>query len=196
MGSNMPQVVLDAAGEPRTHDVLAPAAAGFVLLNAELEPISSNAEALRILDYPGGTRGRRAHSLLADKIVSSLITRRSPPDFVPEFTSGRRLYACRTFFLSPSAANRSSAPAVALLLERKSPGWLSLSEISDTYNLTRRERQTVELLVRGLTTKEIAVQMSVSPNTVKAFLRLVMIKLGVSTRSGIVGKIISMRLRQ
>jgi DNA-binding CsgD family transcriptional regulator len=85
---------------------------------------------------------------------------------------------------------------VALLLERRSPGWLSLSEISESYNLTRRERQTVELLVRGLTTKEIAVQMSVSPNTVKAFLRLVMIKLGVSTRSGIVGKIISMRLRQ
>lgn len=196
MGFNSPQVILDTTGEPRTHDALAPAMAGFILLNAELEPISSNAEALRILEYPGETRGRRAHSLLADKVVSSLITRRSPPDFVREFTSGRRLYACRTFFLNPSAASRGSAPAVALLLERKSPGWLSLSEISDSYNLTRRERQTIELLVRGMTTKEIAVQMNVSPNTVKAFLRLVMIKLGVSTRSGIVGKVISMRLRQ
>jgi DNA-binding CsgD family transcriptional regulator len=30
--------------------------------------------------------------------------------------------------------------------------------------------------------------MAISPNTVKAFLRMIMVKMGVSTRSAIVGK--------
>jgi DNA-binding CsgD family transcriptional regulator len=45
-------------------------------------------------------------------------------------------------------------------------------------------------LLQGLTSKEIAARMSISPNTVKAFLRLVMVKMGVSTRSGIVGRVV------
>jgi len=56
------------------------------------------------------------------------------------------------------------------------------------YNLTSRELQAVELLMDGLRSKEIALRMQISPNTVKAFLRLVMLKMGVSTRSGIVGR--------
>jgi DNA-binding CsgD family transcriptional regulator len=32
--------------------------------------------------------------------------------------------------------------------------------------------------------------MAISPNTVKAFLRLIMIKMGVTTRAGIVAKIL------
>jgi DNA-binding CsgD family transcriptional regulator len=42
-------------------------------------------------------------------------------------------------------------------------------------------------LIQGLTNKEIAGRMNISPNTVRAFIRMVMGKLGVSTRSGIVG---------
>ncbi len=33
--------------------------------------------------------------------------------------------------------------------------------------------------------------MSISPNTVKAFLRLIMFKMGVTSRSGVVGKILA-----
>jgi DNA-binding NarL/FixJ family response regulator len=45
----------------------------------------------------------------------------------------------------------------------------------------------VTLLARGLTNKEIGARMGVSVNTVKAFIRSVMLKLGVTTRAGIVG---------
>ena len=48
----------------------------------------------------------------------------------------------------------------------------------------------VELLIQGMTTKEIAGSLNLSPNTVKSFLRLVMTKMGVTTRSGIVGKVL------
>jgi len=36
--------------------------------------------------------------------------------------------------------------------------------------------------------------MAVSPNTVKAFLRMVMVKMGVSTRAGIVAKVLGLVL--
>jgi hypothetical protein len=48
----------------------------------------------------------------------------------------------------------------------------------------------VEFLLQGLTSKEIATRMQISPNTVKAFVRLVMVKMKVSTRSGITGKVV------
>ena len=59
--------------------------------------------------------------------------------------------------------------------------------MSESFHLTEREREVVELLIQGLTNKEIAGRMNISPNTVRAFIRMVMGKLGVSTRSGIVG---------
>ena len=48
----------------------------------------------------------------------------------------------------------------------------------------------MEFLIQGLSSKEIAYRMNISPNTVKAFFRLVMLKMEVSNRSGIMGKII------
>ena len=78
---------------------------------------------------------------------------------------------------------------MALLLERNRTS-LHVLEMARAFHLTQREREAVEYLAQGLTSKEIAERMRISANTVKAFLRLVMIKTGTSTRSGIVGKFI------
>jgi len=67
---------------------------------------------------------------------------------------------------------------------------IPLSHVAQQFSLTRREREALEYLLRGLSTKEIANRMTVTANTVKAFLRLIMIKMAVSSRSGIVAKII------
>jgi len=64
-----------------------------------------------------------------------------------------------------------------------------LSQVSQQFNLTQREREVLEYLLQGLSSKEIANRMNISSNTVKAFLRLIMIKTGVSSRSAIVEKI-------
>jgi DNA-binding CsgD family transcriptional regulator len=78
----------------------------------------------------------------------------------------------------------------AVLLERGSSGIRAVAQVGQEFELTGREKETVQLLAQGLTSKEIAVRMDISPNTVKAFLRIVMVKMGVSTRSGILGKVI------
>jgi len=62
--------------------------------------------------------------------------------------------------------------------------------VSQQFNLTQREQEVLKHLVQGLTGKAIANRMNISPNTVKAFLRMIMIKMGVSSRSEVVIKII------
>src|SRR5579885_1251872 len=76
-----------------------------------------------------------------------------------------------------------------VLLERLSHGPEGLTGLIGHFGLTPRELQTVSLLIEGLTSKQIAARMNISPNTVKAFLRIVMFKMDVATRSGIVGKV-------
>ncbi len=54
--------------------------------------------------------------------------------------------------------------------------------------LTDREREVLDLLVQGLTNKQIADRLVISPNTVKRHLKAVFEKLGVNTRAAAVGK--------
>jgi len=65
-----------------------------------------------------------------------------------------------------------------------------LPRIAQQFNFSRREQQAVELLLQGLSNKEIANRMNISPNTVNTFFRLIMIKMGVSSRSGILARMI------
>jgi len=56
--------------------------------------------------------------------------------------------------------------------------------------LTDREHEVLKEIAAGLTSKEVAQRMNISPNTVKVFLRMIMMKMGVSTRSGVIAKLL------
>jgi DNA-binding CsgD family transcriptional regulator len=165
---------------------------GFLLMDSSLRPAFFNAEAIDILSYPDKL-ANLTHSdvFLEAKIRSSLVSQeaRGESPFVTEFRSGRRRYFCRAFFVD-SCAKDPSHPSIAVLLERGPSGLIPLSLVSAQFNLTQREREVLEYLLQGLTSKAIASRMNISPNTVKAFLRTIMIKTRVSSRSAMVGKII------
>ena len=74
-------------------------------------------------------------------------------------------------------------------LERSQHTPTNISKVAEKFHLTHREQETLELLVEGMTSKEIGERMKVSPHTVKAFLRLIMAKMGCATRSGVIGKL-------
>jgi DNA-binding CsgD family transcriptional regulator len=163
---------------------------GLVLVDDSLNLVAANSDAVQILAFPEppeklGNLG----SWLTKKVHSCLVERNSGlrPSFVNEFRSARRIYLCRAFPLN-AGANVPARLSLALLLERKSNGGGTVAEISQRFGLTAREQETMQLLAEGLCSKEIAVRMSISPNTVKAFVHLVMVKMGVSTRTGIIGK--------
>jgi DNA-binding CsgD family transcriptional regulator len=167
-------------------------AAGFLLLDSSLNPIYFNAEATQILNYPDtGANLKRPEVPLGGKIHSTLLSRpaMADPPFVTEFQSGRRRYFCRAFLVD-SQARDPGQPSIAVLLERGPSGLVPLRQVIQQFNLTQREREVLQYLLQGMSSKAIANRMELSPNTVKTFLRLIMIKMGVTCRSAIVSKII------
>src|SRR5947208_3934305 len=104
------------------------AAAGFLLLDSSLRPLSFNTEAIRVLGYPDTPANvRRPDVFLAGKIRARLMSepasRESP--LVAEFRSGRRRYSCRAFLVD-AYANGSSHARIAVLLERSPSGLIPL----------------------------------------------------------------------
>ncbi|MGB7845218.1 MAG: helix-turn-helix transcriptional regulator [Candidatus Acidiferrum sp.] len=176
---------------PRKGESPPKTAAGFLLMDSALRPVSFNAEAIEILGYPDKL-ANLSHSdgVLEAKIRSSLASWqvRGESPFVTEFRSGRRRYFCRAFCVE-SCAKDPSHPSIAVLLERGPSGLVPLSQISQQFHLTQREREVLEYLLEGLSSKATANRMNISPNTVKAFLRNIMIKTGASSRSAMIGKI-------
>jgi DNA-binding CsgD family transcriptional regulator len=164
---------------------------GVLLLNSQLRPVHYNAEAANILGYP---RKRQeppsVEALLPPNRfqLADLIKPTAPS--VLGFKSGRRRYRCRVFMLDSSTdLNSRLQPRLVVTLEREPKQQVDITQWSNDFQLTGRERETVQLLMRGLTSKEIAQAMNISPNTVKSFLKLVMAKVGVSNRTGLVAKV-------
>jgi DNA-binding CsgD family transcriptional regulator len=166
---------------------------GILLMDSSLSPISCNGETIRILSYPSAPEQiRRLDVFLTDTIRARLLNNPKSPRhsrFVTEFVSGKRHYHCWVFHLNWHLGG-SSHPALELLLERGSSGLLFLPRMAQLFNFSKRERQAVELLLQGLSNKEIANRMNISPNTVNTFFRLIMIKMGVCSRSGILARMI------
>ncbi len=174
-------------------------AAGFLLLDASLRPIYASEEALAILAYPGVPSKNKGFDDFLQSRIRSLIPSNgnhngdhngfAPSSFLNEVASGKRFYRLRAFSVKSNLGIERS-PVVALLLERSERSALSFESVARKFRLTRRETETVELLSQDLSTKQIASRMNISPYTVKAFLRSVMIKVGAENRTGIIGRIL------
>jgi len=144
---------------------------GLLLMDSSLNPISCNDETIRILSYPEAPQHiRRLDVFLKDTIQARLLNPRSTQHshFVTEFVSGKRRYRCWAFHLNRHLRG-SSHPALELLLERSASGLFFLPRIAQQFKFSRREQQAVELLLQGLSNKEIANRMNISPNTVNTF---------------------------
>ena len=160
---------------------------GLLLLGPNHELIACNSEAVRILKFPNKPgKPRDLGAAMADKLSVDQLSVPAAERRSAEFLSGKRRYICSAH---PMEMRGQNAGTTAFLLHRVPSPEVMLCGISDRYNLTKREREAMWHLLHGLTSKEIAQQMSISPNTVKAFLRLVMTKMGVNTRAGIIGRV-------
>src|SRR5437660_10309306 len=96
-------------------------AAGFLLLDASLQPIYSNEEARAILTYPGVSSEDKGFDNFIQSRIRSLIPSNgdhnglSPTQFLNEVASGKRCYQLRAFSVNSNLGNRSGH-AVGLLL--------------------------------------------------------------------------------
>ena len=174
---------------------------GVLLLDAQLRLVHYTGEAATILGY---TTKLRDTVPLDPVLPAARLQLANPPPAASaaslEFTSGRRRYRCRAYLLDSSGhgahghvhggnADRLQAKIV-VVLDRVFTQPSDITRWSETFQLTSRESETVQFLLKGLTSKEIANHMNISPNTVKSFLKLVMAKVGASNRTGILAKLL------
>ncbi len=171
---------------------------GFLLLDPALKPLYVNPQAEEILFHPEKpTKAKDFADQLASKI-RTIVTNGGSNGRISvcnAFVSGRRHYQCRFFGVraSGNGSNGAKGSSWALLLERGSEAVADILKICHQYHLSQREGEAVRFLVEGLASKEIAARMKISPNTVKVFLRFAMMKMGVSSRSGIMSKFIHLK---
>ena len=173
-------------------------ALGFLVTDAALRPLSANQEAITALAYPA--QHKPLPSLVEafdQKIRRSLLRVQdfpsTPAPPVTQLKSGRRVYFCQAFRLD-SNVNEPGQAKVLIVLERGISESLALSQVSQQFHLTQREQVALRCHLHGLSGEEIADRMRISPNTVKAFLRKVMVKMGVSTRAEIATKVLGLVL--
>jgi DNA-binding CsgD family transcriptional regulator len=166
-----------------------PEPVGLILLDAHMKVVYVSSTARHILSYRNpGESGASDTNQLADRIQSVVFASGEAEGAASALMSGRRRYLCRPFLLELTGT-APHVPHAAILMERTSRRNDHLRRVVQQFKLTPREREALLLLAEGLTSKEIACRMNISPHTVRAFLHIIMIKFGVSTRSGIVGKV-------
>lgn len=98
-------------------------------------------------------------------------------------------YALRTLPLhKPELKNKSCILVLieGVTIHRK----FDMKVVRKQFGLTRREAEVTFCLTKGLTNKEIANALSLSPETVHDYVKQVMKKLDTSTRAGVVGKVL------
>lgn len=116
-------------------------------------------------------------------------TRRAARD--PDLAPARARLRTRSgrWLLLHGAALDSDGDRIAVTIEPVDP--LQLAPLlMEGYDLTHREREIVELLLRGRSTKDIAAMLFLSPYTVQDHLKSIFDKIGVRSRREIVTELL------
>lgn len=161
---------------------------GVILVSLSYKPIAFDAGAAALVKDHCHQRGRQEAAFSVPDEILSLLRNRTHGNGSYERTSirfGTHQYTCRTYMMETQ-----NQPMFLLHLQRDTAAADAVHQIAVEYDLTEREQEALHGLAQGLTSREVAVRMKISPNTVKAYVRLIMIKMGVTRRAAIVGKLI------
>ena len=165
---------------------------GLVLLDSSFKMLAFDRGAAAILGDAENGAKHLAPSSIPQEIRKAMLDVRPSnlAQFKLRFRRGRHGYQCRVF---PVLAADASFPGELLVLhfERDWSPEDRLSELSAEYQLTSREHEVLSGIAMGLSSKELADRMDISPGTVKSFIRMIMAKLGVKTRGAILAKLLA-----
>jgi DNA-binding CsgD family transcriptional regulator len=127
-----------------------------------------------------GVEGEPANSVVRQVMINK------PDAKCALFVMEKQFWSLRIFELDGAGINVGARYA-ALIEPIGDPhsGNHDLKKIKGLFRLSKREADVVQELVSGLTDKEIASQLGISVETVRAYLKSVRAKLGVSTRTAI-----------
>jgi DNA-binding CsgD family transcriptional regulator len=181
-------------GKPLLKPRIAAAVAreGIIIVDAHFKPMALDNGARAILNILGGRTGTSPGPISLPAEIFDLLRAQAVSDLALNYVklSGRGSeFSCRSFLMRPTKATPAEH-IFALHLKREVPLIETIRRVGRDYNLTTREQEALLGVSMGLTSKELAKRMGVSPNTVKAFLHLIMVKMGATNRAGVVGKLL------
>jgi len=174
------------------------------------EVVFQNQEATKILTYPSAsTKGQKPFpeilslcskwkNLLKKKSKNMVESgkdseheKSSTPIFLEMIRSGRRRYVVRGMVLLGKTSETEQETNYLFLLDRICPEKINIPLIARQWQLSPREQDIVRLLLEDRSNKEISHLLRLSINTIKAYLKLLMRKLNVSSRAGIVSYLLT-----
>lgn len=161
---------------------------GLILLDQALEPVALDQGASAIFRYPAQP-GSKPEPAFEE--ILTLIRLRKPSErfSITRLRVGDEKYLCRLYLLEPKQKFLKQ-PLLGLHLEPDLPANSDpVAAVAADYRLTDREQEALRGISLGFSNNELADRMKISPSTVKVFLRFIMIKMGVTTRSGITAKL-------
>ena len=169
---------------------------GLVILNVDGEVLYYNASAKDII-LTGGNVDKHLADIRGE-VLSSGRPRWSgdgagsssskTPIVQLLVSQGTSWYGLRGFWLE--APLNSGSSLIGVVIERINLRRLDMRQAQQLYNLSPRETSVITALAAGKTDKAIAITLDVSPETVRWYLKNVRYKMGVSTRTGILHKVI------
>lgn len=166
---------------------------GVILLDRTLQLLALDTGAAAILDIGEASCGKPLDSGfgVTSELSSSLRSQfQTQTEAVhAQVTAGGHEYSCHASVAKPYSPGLSE-PLVVVHLRRELSVAEAVHNVGKEYHLTDREQEALIGISMGLSSKELAVRMKISPNTVKAFLRLIMVKMGVNSRAGMIGKLL------
>jgi DNA-binding CsgD family transcriptional regulator len=123
--------------------------------------------------------------------VQTLAARLRSPDLSPAGLPRLRVRtrAGRWAVLHASRMTTPDTDAIAVIIEAPSPAELA-PILMMAYGLTRQEQVLTGLVCRGLSTREIANRLHITPNTIQDHLKSIFDKTGVSSRRELVASIL------
>ncbi len=138
----------------------------------------------------------RAFSDLCKKWADRLVQRQGqdagqPDDFLGVYQSRRRQYSVTgTRMVHPAGIEKEQY--YLFNVQRSLPDTGNLPMFARKWKLSAREQEIVRCLMMDKSNKEIALEMGISLNTVKGYLKMLSRKMEVSSRVGIVALLLNL----
>ncbi len=158
---------------------------GIIILNQDFDIISTNQTGIHLLEWlcqqENIEHNRLPRPIRAICSQVTLSTSTNDPKVI--------LHAFNRFFMSIKASPLLASPSqIALLIERINPHEMN-RVLVELFDLTKREYELVEELLKGKSTKMIAEKLYISSYTVQDHFKSIFGKTGVNSRRELVGKI-------
>jgi DNA-binding CsgD family transcriptional regulator len=162
---------------------------GMLIVDDDLEILTMTSNAERWLaELSHGDPGLPEAVRSVVGYVKGLHDRDAPEQGIPRArvrgASGRWL----TIYASRTRESGSAAANIAVIIEEAKPSEIA-PLIVRAYGLSPREARVTRMVLQGLSTKEIAAEIHLSPYTVQDHLKVIFEKVGVRSRRELVARI-------